>query len=674
MFWHSGKNIECRPNEVSGPQTAEKRFIDYATIGRAGRRIWDRRRARDDRRTLDAHPRSDAVVAVARSAVSVERSIACYRVADPMPASKLQNNAEVGEWKIGKLLGEGGQGPVWAVRSTKTKNLPPRALKACFATGETPRRRFEREIELLGKCDSPYIVKKLDADPTWTVRVENVDAFAFHVTELCEGSLDSDTDLDAGRRVAYFRDACRAVMYLHAHPEQIIHRDIKPANFLLAVEPRRLVLADFGIARQLLASPLTTTQEVVGSKYFRAPEILNGDGGSVQSDVYSLGRLLEWILTGDVSRSFDTRPIPRGGEFSDEVADVFDRVIVKATQVASKDRFASVPELLDQLPPLWLAVKPTAIPKPDDIELDDAMVSAAALELARKKDTIGWRQIERQVRRTYPDRVTAWRRENDRPLKDKAELFEVVDRLVVSVYGRIAIPLVGVFSQDPAFVDQRKVVDDLLAVPTWSGSDFAEQAPRGLVYLFHHLHGALCCDLGRMDLALQLVEMTVPQHGEKQAVDPLWRQYDMQIVKLLQNRMVAWEYLRYLKLPIIDEIFGLRRDYEIGLASYILLMCLLELGFDSARMLTEIKSSNLTHIDSFEVAPMFGDLSADVIRTAVSRTIGSRQTVALVVGRANAKHDVVREVWTKWKSSLNRWYFGGSWRGGDQLSLGDLAL
>ena len=200
--------------------------------------------------------------------------------------TELKANTEVDEWRIGKLLGRGGQGPVWEVRSTKTQNMPPRALKACFAYDERARARFVREIELLEKCASPYVVVKLAAEPAWIERVPNVAPFAYYVMEKCTASLEAlQHDLDIGRRLALFRDACRSVIHLHTQPEPVIHRDIKPANFLLAEEPRRLVLTDFGIAREVLESTLSATQELVGTKYYRAPEILQGDSGSVQSDV-----------------------------------------------------------------------------------------------------------------------------------------------------------------------------------------------------------------------------------------------------------------------------------------------------------------------------------------------------------------------------------------------------
>ncbi|HWO24473.1 MAG TPA: serine/threonine-protein kinase [Kofleriaceae bacterium] len=594
------------------------------------------------------------------------------------PTIELRQNVEIGEWRTGKLLGRGGQGAVWVVRSTKTDNMPPRALKTCFATEELPRKRFEREIELLGKCDSPYIVKMFDSDAAWVERVAGIPPFAFYVSEECAGSLEAmAVDLDVGPRLALFRDACRAVIYLHTRPEPIIHRDIKPPNFLIAREHRRLVLTDFGIARELLASTLTATQEVVGSKFFRAPEILNGDSGSVQSDVYSLGRLLEWLLTSDVSRSFDTRPVPRGKDLSDDACDALDRVIAKATQIAPANRFASVQEMLDQLPDLWLAIKPAPAAAQVPADHDGRSVLHKALDLARAKDHIGWRQLEGSLRSSYPQRVRSWRDENMHNAKE-SERFGIADRLVGVAAGRIALSLAGLYSQDPALVDQRRVLEDLLAIPQWERgtSSFADDAPRGLAYLFHHLYGALCCELGRIDLALPLAEVQFPARDAQYGEMPLWRLPDMHGSKVFTNRITAWDYTSHLRerIPWLEAFFAMPDDFAVGLTSYSMLMCLLELCYDAGKILPSLKSGQIKVVEMFDVPPMFGSMTSDVRRKAVARTFGSAQTVGLVMSRTRADPQVVKEVWPNWKPSLSRAYFGNAWHGTDELRLGDLPL
>jgi serine/threonine protein kinase len=150
--------------------------------------------------------------------------------------NELPEGTIVGTWKVQRLLGRGGQGAVWAVKPMKTKHAPPRALKVCFSDDAKARSRFEREIELMKKCDSPYIGKIYDADTQWLDRVAGVPPFAYLVTERCEGSLEERSRYlgDMRRRPALFREACESVSYLHGLATPIIHRDIKLPNFLLA--------------------------------------------------------------------------------------------------------------------------------------------------------------------------------------------------------------------------------------------------------------------------------------------------------------------------------------------------------------------------------------------------------------------------------------------------------
>jgi len=594
---------------------------------------------------------------------------------------ELKTNDVVGDWKVGKLLGRGGQGAVWVVRNTKATNMPPRALKVSFAIEDRPRQRFQREIELLGKCDSPYVVKLLFGSPQWSEHIKGVQPFAFYVTEECAGSLEQlAPDLDMSGRIALFRDACRGLIHAHGRPEAIIHRDIKPSNFLLAREPRRLALADFGIARELLPSELTATQEVVGSQHFRAPEILSGGEGSVQSDVYSLGRVLEWLLTGDVSRTFDIRAIARGAELSDEVCDAFERILARALQGPPANRYESIQQMLDAIPPVWLAPKPLAVPATAGA-LDGATVVPTALSLARAKDLIGWRQLEGQLRADYPTRIASWRRDNegrDKPtFTTKEGLFAVIDRLVQAISGRIDIALVGVYSQESGLVDQRRVLDDLITIP-WdtTGRKFAAQAPRGAAFLFHHLHGALACSLERPDLAVRVAEGEFPAHDPQYGRLPAWRLPDLHRPVTFEKREWAWEYLTEARarMPELAFLFALQRDFDVGLASYSMLMSLLEVAYDADSTMRAIEGGQLKFLDRFDVPPMFAEMSGEVRREAAARIFGSQEVVRMVVERAKAKPERVRAVWPMWNKGLNRQVHNWGWDGTDELGLGDLAL
>jgi eukaryotic-like serine/threonine-protein kinase len=91
-------------------------------------------------------------------------------------------------------------------------------------------------------------------------------------------------------------EICRAVS--HAHSKGIIHRDLKPENVMIDNEGDVFVM-DFGLARAVEDSSLTQPGVVVGTPFYMSPEQLAGEKLDERSDVYSIGLILYYCLTGD---------------------------------------------------------------------------------------------------------------------------------------------------------------------------------------------------------------------------------------------------------------------------------------------------------------------------------------------------------------------------------------
>jgi|GEM_PF-3595853 len=592
----------------------------------------------------------------------------------------LPDETVVGNWKIGSELGRGGQGVVWSVRPTTTRRSPPRALKACFSAETTERSRFVREIELLRRCQSPNILQVVDSDPTWIERVSNVPAFAFYVSERCDGSLEEKKRKlgDAGARLALFREACDAVRYLHELDEPLIHRDIKPSNFLLALEPRRLVLADFGIARPLDSGDnLTQIQEVVGTQHFRAPEVTAGQPPTLRSDIYSLGRVLEWLLTGDVSTDLGTRPIPRGDKLSDGACVALDVVIVKACHPVSGNRFGSVRELMSSLPGLWLDVKPraeTAASAPSP--MTDKTAFARARDIARVDDRAAWREAEVELKRAFGEAMRQWRSDHQAPpfANDQASFIAFADSLFSNVMPRLSFALAGVVSQKLPYSDQRRTIEQILGVPdwNWAGFEVPLNAPYAVGFLFQYLHGALCCELGRFDLALQMASFEVASRDGRSEPSPLWRNH--QLVGWPQTLGGDFRHasasLRgaYDRFEIVRDFFSDQAEFQISFASYSILLSLIELASDvqSIGALTKEQMQQGLMID---VPPLFLGLDLERIGTAAHRILGNRDVIEMVATNAKTSRSALATAWPKWKAIVTR-ALGGRFAG--DLNLGDL--
>lgn len=215
-----------------------------------------------------------------------------------MPESQPDAGPVVGRYELGRLLGRGGMGAVWAARDTlldrdvavKEIYLPAAREASAGSTGPLIRRAI-REARAAARLHHPGIVTVhdvvTDGDRPWIV-MELVAGRSLAEAIRDRGVLSVRRTAEIGAQVA---QALRA-----AHRQGILHRDVKPANILLAED--RVVLTDFGIAAIEGATVLTATGQVIGSPAYLSPERINGRPATVAADVWGLGVTLYTAVTG----------------------------------------------------------------------------------------------------------------------------------------------------------------------------------------------------------------------------------------------------------------------------------------------------------------------------------------------------------------------------------------
>lgn len=198
-------------------------------------------------------------------------------------------------WEIVKSIGEGGQAHTFLVTDKKGSGEQSYVLKRLKNLKRVD--RFKREIEAVRTLSHENIVQLVDFD----LEADK----PYLVMEHCSGGSLAQAEpfwlkspVDA---LEVFLQVCEGVVY--AHSNKIIHRDLKPENIFLRKKSGPAVVGDFGICYiEDDGSRFTLTEEAVGPRLYIAPELEDGkiDKVSDKSDVYSLGKLLYWLICGQV--------------------------------------------------------------------------------------------------------------------------------------------------------------------------------------------------------------------------------------------------------------------------------------------------------------------------------------------------------------------------------------
>jgi serine/threonine protein kinase len=198
----------------------------------------------------------------------------------------------LGHYHLMSLLGHGGMAEVYLAFDEYLHREV--AIKVVHGSRTAELARFHREAEMLGSLDHEHILPVFEygEQGPWHYLV---------MPYLSHGTLrervEASGPLSEEEAGLLLEQIASALQY--AHERGILHRDIKPSNILLRDDAYAYV-ADFGIARALgQESDLTQTGVVIGTPEYIAPELLE-QPANVGSDIYALGILLYYMLTGQV--------------------------------------------------------------------------------------------------------------------------------------------------------------------------------------------------------------------------------------------------------------------------------------------------------------------------------------------------------------------------------------
>jgi serine/threonine-protein kinase len=283
----------------------------------------------------------------------------------------VQRARELGSYRLVERIGQGGMGEVW--RATHRMLARPAAIKLIKpeilgAPGGPEAgvliERFRREAEAASALQSPHTIRLYDFGET------RAGTFYF-VMELLDG-LDLETlvrrfgPVPPARVVELLRQTCQSLG--EAHERGLIHRDVKPANIYLCRLGREydfMKVLDFGLVKydedqSIMDTIKTNTEMTTGTPAYMAPEMANGEPIDRRADIYALGCVAYWLLTGHLVFEADSplrmliqhiqaTPAPPSARTGQSIPPALEAHIMRCLAKKPEDRPASVDDIADAL-------------------------------------------------------------------------------------------------------------------------------------------------------------------------------------------------------------------------------------------------------------------------------------------------------------------------------------
>jgi predicted Ser/Thr protein kinase len=256
---------------------------------------------------------------------------------------------EIPGYRIVRILGKGGMATVYlAVQQIFERQVALKVMSTTLAEDPSFGQRFLREARIVSQLVHPNIITVYDVgvhDNAYYLSMEYVDG----------------PDLKQARDKLYLTQKIQIILDIakaldFAGKKGYVHRDIKPENILLRSDSFSAVLMDFGIARAAETDlAVTQTGMALGTPHYMSPEQAKGQTVDHRSDLYSLGVVFYYLLTGSVPYHADsavaigikhlTEPVPTLPAYLQALQCFIDRLMAKRPE----DRYQSAAELIAEL-------------------------------------------------------------------------------------------------------------------------------------------------------------------------------------------------------------------------------------------------------------------------------------------------------------------------------------
>lgn len=215
------------------------------------------------------------------------------------------------------------------------------------------KKRFHREAQLYANLRHPNIIHIYDFG---TEDAFDYMVFPFIDGETLQEKLKSETRLDEDKCLDIIIPIARALAY--ASENNVIHRDVKPSNIMIE-NNGNVLMADFGISKDLKDIDITLPGTVLGSPKYMSPEQILGDHVDSRSDQYSLGLIFYEMMAGEFPFKGTTPSAlfyshvnenpDWTGENAARINPAFREIISKLIAKAPEDRYEDFNALIEDL-------------------------------------------------------------------------------------------------------------------------------------------------------------------------------------------------------------------------------------------------------------------------------------------------------------------------------------
>jgi serine/threonine-protein kinase len=317
------------------------------------------------------------------------------------PASAEATEREIGSYQLLDRLGSGGMGEVWIARHqllarpAALKLIRPELLGADERRRTKALKRFAREARETASLRSMHTISVYDFGVT------RHGAF-YYTMELLDGLnlhslIRQFGPVEPARAVFLLRQVCHSIG--EAHDRGLVHRDIKPANIFVCRQGPDVdfvKVLDFGLA-QIAAdaelSSLTDPGRIVGTPAYMAPEVASGRATDRRADIYAIGCVAYWLLTGELVFAGET-----------SVATALQHMTADPVRPSLRTE-VDIPRALEEAVLGCLAKDPAE--RPQTVAELDALLADAVPGHWHREDSQRWWHLHQPTRRRPADAATA---------------------------------------------------------------------------------------------------------------------------------------------------------------------------------------------------------------------------------------------------------------------------